>query len=90
MGWGGKCQKHERKTSAQSVWDFSLSLYAMEGVAPACLALQERLGVDVNLFFCCWQGRERALSVKSLAPVLDAVRAWRRVLKNSVVIAFRT
>ena len=39
-------------------WDFSLEIYGSEGVAPACLALQERHGVDVNfLLFCCWLGR---------------------------------
>src|SRR3954470_3940357 len=36
-------------------WNFSLELYAGEGVAEACLDLQERRGCDVNvLLFCCW------------------------------------
>jgi hypothetical protein len=30
-------------------WDFSLALYAKEGVADACLLLQDKLGYDVNL-----------------------------------------
>ena len=38
-------------------WNFSLELYAGEGVAEACLDLQERRGCDVNiLLFCCWLG----------------------------------
>jgi len=36
-------------------WDFSVTLYGRPGVAPACLALQERHGLDVNaLMFCLW------------------------------------
>ena len=38
-------------------WNFSLELYAGDGVAEACLDLQERRGCDVNiLLFCCWLG----------------------------------
>src|SRR5690606_9960690 len=31
------------------LWQFSLAVYAAEGVAAECLALQERCGLDVNL-----------------------------------------
>ena len=42
---------------AHDFWDFSLALYGRPGVAPACLALQERHGADVNaLMFCVWLG----------------------------------
>ncbi|MFB3151067.1 MAG: TIGR02444 family protein, partial [Alphaproteobacteria bacterium] len=38
-------------------WDFALVVYRRDGVAEACLALQESQGVDVNvLLFCCWLG----------------------------------
>ena len=38
-------------------WNFSLRLYARAGVPDACLALQARHGIDVNLLFCClWLG----------------------------------
>src|SRR5471030_292758 len=38
-------------------WNFSLEIYAAEGVSGACLDLQERRGCDVNiLLFCCWLG----------------------------------
>jgi uncharacterized protein (TIGR02444 family) len=30
-------------------WRFSLDLYGRPGVAPACLALQDEAGADVNL-----------------------------------------
>jgi len=36
-------------------WQFSTELYGKSGVAPACLAIQARHGLDVNLIlFCCW------------------------------------
>ncbi len=65
---------------ANPFWDFSLSLYAEEGVAPACLALQDRLGLDVNvLLFCCWLGFSRwgALNAASLAGIVASVEAWQ-------------
>ncbi len=56
-----------------------MALYAKPGVAPACLALQERHGVDVNaLMFCVWL----ALSGRGPAPratleaAFDRVGAW--------------
>ena len=30
-------------------WRFSLSLYRMDGVPPACIALQDGHGLDVNI-----------------------------------------
>lgn len=65
---------------ANPFWDFSLALYAEEGVAPACLALQDRLGLDVNvLLFCCWldfSGRG-ALDAASLGAIVASGQAWQ-------------
>jgi len=60
-------------------WDFSLAVYARPGVADACLALQERHGLDVNLLlFCCWAGaRGRALTGDELARLVAAARPWQ-------------
>ena len=60
----------------RSLWDFSVEVYARPGVAPACLALQDRLGVDVNLLLlCCWAGANgRLLSNLDLAAALTGVR----------------
>ncbi len=60
-------------------WDFSLAVYAREGVAPACLALQARHAADVNLLlFCCWcaaSGRG-ALKDDGLARARALVARW--------------
>lgn len=40
---------------ADSLWDFSLSLYANRELADACLHLQDQQGVNVNLIlWCAW------------------------------------
>ncbi len=78
---------------ANGFWDFSLEVYGREGVAPACLALQERHGVDVNfLLFCAWLGRagfapEDAEGLARRHAVVaawhgDVVRALRAVRKG--------
>lgn len=62
-------------------WDFSLRVYAGPGVAPACLALQDRHGLDVNLLLlCCWlgRGRPRAPSRDEIARLCAAVEDWHR------------
>ena len=61
-------------------WNFSLELYAGEGVAEACLDLQERRGCDVNiLLFCCWLGASGrpTLTADRLRSILRASDAWQ-------------
>jgi len=61
------------------LWDFSVTLYGKPGVAPACLALQERHGVDVNaLMFCLWLGASGRgpVAARRLGEAFDAVEAW--------------
>ena len=78
-------------------WRFSISLYGREGVAAACLGLQDRLELDVNLLlFCCWTGsRGRAQGELEIAAliaetrdlreqVVQPLRAARRWLKGQV------
>ena len=61
-------------------WQFSLALYGRPGVAAACLALQDRCGLDVNLLlFCCWAGaRGHRLAEAELRAALAAVEPWQR------------
>ena len=41
------------------LWRYAVPLYAKTGVAEACLELQGRHGLDVNLvLYCCWTGAE--------------------------------
>jgi uncharacterized protein (TIGR02444 family) len=61
-------------------WNFSLEIYAAEGVAEACLDLQDRRGCDVNiLLFCCWLGASGrpTLTADRLRVILTASDAWQ-------------
>ena len=60
-------------------WDFSLSVYGSDGVAPACLKLQEAHGADINfLLFCCWLGvsGRGVIEQNEMARLGTSVSAW--------------
>ena len=77
-------------------WDFALQVYSREGVGTACLRLQERHGIDVNIMlFCLWLGESgrgiveaeemdalRAVSDKWHSEVVKGIRAVRQGLKS--------
>jgi uncharacterized protein (TIGR02444 family) len=73
---------------ANPFWDYALELYRKEGVEKACLVLQERHGLDVNLvLFGCWLAT-RGIEVERdwLAQVAAIVEGWQievvRPLRN--------
>ncbi len=69
-------------------WDFSLRVYGSADVPAACLALQERRGIDVNvMLFCAWNGESGRgrLTDAELDSALAAVETWSR----EVVCALR-
>jgi uncharacterized protein (TIGR02444 family) len=81
---------------AHPAWDFAVRLYGAPGVAPACLELQERHGIDVTLMlFCLWLGTPVAARLPVLmqaskewrASAVAPIRAARRWLKSGVETA---
>lgn len=69
-------------------WAFSLEVYSRPDVPPACLALQDRLGLDVNvlllaLFFAGRAGA--ALTPETIAAADAEISPWR----EGVVVALR-
>ena len=64
---------------ANPFWRFSLAFYELPGVAPACLALQDEQGVDVNLllYACFAADRGIGLSAAELGAVDELVADWR-------------
>jgi len=60
-------------------WRFSLKLYRAQGVADACIALQEGAGVDVNLLlFLLWQATQRrAFTAAEVAALEHRIGGWR-------------
>ena len=60
-------------------WRFSLRFYRAPGVADACIALQDRYGVDVNiLLFLLWLACEgRQVTNAEAQRICADVGAWR-------------
>ena len=69
-------------------WQFSGIVYARPGVAEACLDLQDRHGIDVNLLlFCAWAGAQgRRLDGGDLGLLRSVSRPWH----DEVVAPLRT
>ena len=60
-------------------WSFSLDFYGRPGIAEACLELQDRHGLDVNLvLYCCWHGD--ILTHARLQAAIDLTAPWRAEL----------
>lgn len=72
-----------------SHWSFALKLYATAGVSEACLMLQDRMGVDVNvLLFALFAAMKRgvALDGADLQAIDDEVASWR----SDIVLPLRS
>ena len=65
--------------SASPFWTFSLSVYSQMGVPEACLTLQDRAGVDVNLLlFALYLGRNgRKLAPHHVRKIAQTTEPWR-------------
>jgi uncharacterized protein (TIGR02444 family) len=76
-------------------WQFSVRIYSAKGVAAECLAIQDKLGVDVNvLLFSVWIGTKgirlsqaQLMEIKTVVQdwngmVVKPMRAVRRALKD--------
>jgi uncharacterized protein (TIGR02444 family) len=65
----------------ESLWAFSLRVYARPAVRAACLRLQDRHRLNVNLaLFCCWYGRRagKAPEPSQLQAAMAVVARWQR------------
>lgn len=61
------------------LWDWSLGVYARDGVAAAAIRLQDRAGLDVNLLlWCLWAGvvRRSDVGAAGVAAAVAAVGRW--------------
>ena len=62
------------------LWDFVTTTYKEPGVEKACLALQSRLGADVNMvMFCIWLAYRGAGSANLARYLGAALRITLRV-----------
>lgn len=86
----------EEALDDEALWRFSLTFYALPGVARALIALQDRDGLDVNLIlFALWLGvsghgrltpDELAAAGRAIEPlrteIIEPLRALRRRLRH--------
>lgn len=81
----------EQREAARELWAFSLAVYDRPEVAGACLALQDKHGLDVNLLlFCCWAGvRGQKLTRAKLKRLDAAVAGWRQQVVHPLRAARR-
>lgn len=73
-------------------WAFSLAVYAGDGVAEECLALQERLGLDVNLLlFAAYIGAVEGvrLEAKDVGAANAVVTEWHNEIVRPMRAARR-
>jgi uncharacterized protein (TIGR02444 family) len=65
---------------ANPFWDYALDLYRKEGVEAACLELQRRHGVDVNIvLLCCWLGHRGVVADEAVwARIAEAAETWQK------------
>jgi uncharacterized protein (TIGR02444 family) len=66
-------------TMSNPFWDYSVATYRLEGVAPACLALQDTFDLDVNvLLYAAWLAhRGHRLTEDHLSEVESLTFDWR-------------
>ena len=73
----------------EKLWAFSLERYGRPGVSEACLALQDRLRVDVNVvLLCLWTAQEgQHLTKTTLTEIINGrPGSWHR----DIVLPIRT
>jgi len=67
-------------TKDNPFWKFSLEFYGRDGVADACLTLQDQFGADVNiLLYCCWVAfaHGEKLEQAELAEIMAVIEPWQ-------------
>ena len=68
----------EALTEEEELWAFTLSFYALPGVAECCLRLQEEAGVDVNLLLTgLWLGLSGRGALPPEWQADGSLRGWR-------------
>lgn len=72
------CAQMRASLQAPPLWDFALALYGRDGVANACLQLQDEGGADIcELLWVCWLHHHGLTPSDTCAPALTAVRRWQ-------------
>lgn len=70
---------HSDDIASNPLWDYSVTVYGRDGVAPICIELQDTYTMDVNLLlYAAWLAHlGRRLSRPHLSEVEARVAQWR-------------
>lgn len=71
--------RETHRMPSETLWDFALRIYAADGVADACLTIQDSWQADIPLLlYAGWMGtRGFQLTPAQMAQADDAIRDWR-------------
>lgn len=72
-----------KEGDSATLWDFAVEIYGRQGVADACLDLQDRCGLDVDLLlFAVWSAvaGPGQLDVGAFRECIELTDAWREQL----------
>jgi uncharacterized protein (TIGR02444 family) len=74
-------------SNSPPIWDFVLNYYKQQGVSEAAIALQDGIGIDVNMIlFLMWlAGEKRTLQTTDILSVSAASKGWQ----HQVVVPIR-
>ena len=72
-------KKQNDETASNPFWDYSVTAYSRDEVAPICIELQDTFAMDVNLLlYAAWLAHlNRRLSQSHLSEVETRVADWR-------------
>jgi uncharacterized protein (TIGR02444 family) len=67
--------------SKSPFWQFSIKFYAVPGVADACIELQDKAQVDVNvLFYLLWNATQgRSFNAADVTEIEQKIGPWREL-----------
>ncbi|QJQ95467.1 MULTISPECIES: TIGR02444 family protein [Halomonadaceae] len=72
------CERMRASLKARPLWEHALAFYGREGVADACLHLQDEAGGDVcELLWICWLQLHGLTPAKGVEVALGEVRRWQ-------------
>jgi len=70
---------------SQAFWAWSLDIYDRPDVKPACLDLQDRHNLNVNiLLWCCWLAQENRDASPLLEQAAQAIEPWSQTFTGAI------
>lgn len=70
---------------SHAFWDWSLDRYEKPDVASACLDLQDKQGLNVNIcLWCCWLAEEGRDARPAIERAMATLEPWTREITGAI------